>query len=107
MEASKRIELPVKRRIETFERRVTTGPSPIKVSVGYYADGSVGEIFLDAGRPGASTLKTQFTAFALITSMALQHGCPVNEIIDACLEFEQESVPYIVASILLEATGQT
>jgi len=97
---------PKKRKHEVFEYRIPTGT--LKVGVGYYDDGTVCEVFIDDGnRPGESVSKTYAHSLAMITSLAIQHGCPLDEITDALLEFKPDEAPYIIGAVLMEASGNT
>ena len=62
----------------TFER----DRSQYQVTVGYFPDGRVGEIFLNADR-GDSLLDVLTHDAAILASLALQHGCPLETITHA------------------------
>jgi hypothetical protein len=72
-----RNRLPNRRTCETvaFER----DGSHYQMTIGYFPDGSVGEIFLNADR-GDSLLDVLASDAAIAVSLALQHGTPLNEI---------------------------
>jgi hypothetical protein len=59
----------------TFER----DNSHYQATVGYYADGRVGEIFLNADRAN-SLLDVMTSDAAIAVSLALQHGAPLDAI---------------------------
>jgi hypothetical protein len=67
-----RNRLPNRRSAETiaFER----DGSQYCLTVGYFPDGSVGEVFLNADR-GDSLLDALTSDAAILASLALQHGC--------------------------------
>src|SRR5258705_13576730 len=69
--------LPNRRRAETiaFER---DGASFV-MTAGFYPDGRLGEVFLNADRAN-SLLDFLMSDAAILTSLALQHGCPLDEI---------------------------
>ena len=69
--------LPNRRRAETiaFER----DGARYTMTVGYYPDGQVGEIFVNAAKAN-STLGAFISDAAILASLALQHGCPLDEI---------------------------
>jgi len=46
------------------------------VTVGYYDDGRVGEVFIDGAKPG-STMADVTRDGAVLISLALQHGVPL------------------------------
>jgi hypothetical protein len=62
----------------TFER----DRSRYKMTVGYFPDGRPGEVFLTADRPD-SLLDALTSDAAIIASLALQHGCPLETITHA------------------------
>ena len=72
--------LPNRRLAETiaFER----DGSQYCLTVGYFPDGSVGEIFLNHDR-GDSLLDVLTSDAAILASLALQHGCTLETIIHA------------------------
>lgn len=74
---SAREMLPNRRRCETTEF-VLNGVK-YTGSVGYYEDGRIGELFLDAFKSGTD-LQIGNCDEAIFTSLALQHGCPVETI---------------------------
>jgi ribonucleoside-diphosphate reductase alpha chain len=49
------------------------------VTVGMYADGKPGEVFISVAKEG-STLGGLFNAISIITSMALQHGVSIDKL---------------------------
>ena len=72
--------LPNKRCCETiaFER----DGSYYQMTVGFYPDGRVGEIFVNADRPD-SLLDAMTSDAAILASLALQHGCTLETICHA------------------------
>jgi hypothetical protein len=73
---SRRI-LPQRRNAETFQLRFWD--QPVSVTVGYYPDGTPGEIFVDAGKSGQDVQSTARDA-AVVLSLALQHGATFDTI---------------------------
>jgi hypothetical protein len=73
---SRRI-LPQRRSAETFQLRFWN--QPVSVTVGYYEDGTPGEIFVDAGKTGQDVQSTARDV-AVVLSLALQHGATVATI---------------------------
>jgi len=67
--------LPDRRSSENFALRFWN--QDFVVTVGYYGDGTVGEIFIDGGKTGQDA---QFTArdAAIAVSIGLQHGVPIE-----------------------------
>jgi hypothetical protein len=68
---------PNRRPAETiaFER----DRSRYQITVGFYPDGRIGEIFVNADRPD-SALDALTSDAAILASLALQHGCPIETI---------------------------
>src|SRR4029077_3774359 len=54
------------------------------VTVGRYADGAVGEVFLQNHKPGSQSDANARDA-AVAASLALQHGCPLETLLRALL----------------------
>jgi len=75
-----RNRLPNRRANETiaFER----DGSRYRLSIGYFPDGTVGEVFLNADR-GDSFLDVLASDAAILASLALQHGCSLETITHA------------------------
>ena len=65
--------LPQRRAAETFDLRFWN--QPFTVTVGFYADGTPGEVFIDGGKTGQDIQSTARDA-AVVLSLALQHGVP-------------------------------
>lgn len=59
---------------------VTIGDLTVNLTITVLPDGQPGEIFLRAGKQG-STLAGLCEALSLTTSLALQHGVPLDEIV--------------------------
>ncbi len=71
--------LPSKRRGFTQEARV--GGHKIYLRTGEYEDRSLGEIFIDMHREGAS-FRALMNCFAIAVSKGLQYGVPLEEFVD-------------------------
>ena len=69
--------LPQRRAAETFDLRFWN--QPFTVTVGFYADGTPGEVFIDGGKTGQDIQSTARDA-AVVLSLALQHGTPIETI---------------------------
>ena len=52
---------------------------PFTVTVGFYADGRPGEVFIDGGKTGQDIQSTARDA-AVVLSLAIQHGTPIETI---------------------------
>jgi hypothetical protein len=69
--------LPQRRPAETFDLR--HWGQNFTVTIGTYADGRVGEVFVDGAKTGADVQATASDA-AVLLSLALQHGVPFETI---------------------------
>ena len=63
--------LPQRRASETFDLRFWN--QSFTVTVGFYPDGTPGEVFIDGGKTGQDIQSTARDA-AVVLSLALQHG---------------------------------
>lgn len=75
-----RQRLPKKRK--GFIREAYVGDTKVYLRTGEYDDGSLGEIFIDMYKEGAS-FKGLLNCFAVLASKALQYGVPVEELVDS------------------------
>jgi ribonucleoside-diphosphate reductase alpha chain len=75
-----RERLPDRRRGYTQKARV--GGQKIYLRTGDYADGRLGEIFIDMHKEGA-TFRSLMNNFAITISLGLQHGVPLEKFVDA------------------------
>jgi hypothetical protein len=69
--------LPQRRASETFTLRFWS--QNFTVTVGRFPDGTVGEVFIDGGKTGQDIQSTARDA-AVVISLALQHGTPIEAI---------------------------
>src|SRR5258706_16220334 len=67
--------LPRRRAAETFDLRFWN--QLFTVTVGFYADGTPGEVFINRGKSGQDIQSTARDA-AVVLSLALQHGHAVT-----------------------------
>ena len=75
-----RESLPARRKGYTQKARV--GGHKIYLRTGEYADGRLGEIFIDMQKEGAA-LRSLMNNFAIAISVGLQYGVPLEEYVDA------------------------
>lgn len=77
-----RRKLPARRRSQVIKfdhvHPDTGMPSPHFATIGYYDDGAIGEVFLDAGKMATDVANLARDA-ALILSIAMQYGVPLAE----------------------------
>lgn len=71
--------LPKKRRGYTFKGKV--GGQTIFLRTGEYSDHTIGEIFIDMAKEGA-TMRSLLNSFAIAVSVGLQYGVPLEEYVD-------------------------
>ncbi len=71
--------LPAKRR--GFTQKASVGGQAIFVRTGEYEDGTLGEIFVDMHKEGA-TFRSLMNCFAIAISVGLQYGVPLEEFVD-------------------------
>lgn len=74
-----RKQLPAKRRGYTFKGKV--GGQPLFLRTGEYGDATLGEIFIDMAKEGA-TMRSLLNSFAIAVSVGLQYGVPLEEYVD-------------------------
>ncbi len=56
------------------------GTVTVYITAGMYADGKPGEVFVGIGKSG-TTLNAMISSFAIMVSLALQYGVPLDAII--------------------------
>lgn len=78
----------------------TRMPSPHFATIGYYDDGQVGEIFLDAKKM-ATDVANLARDCALILSIALQYGVPIEEM-RASVGRTEDGLPHTVIGSALD-----
>ena len=76
---AERRRLPKKRR--GFVREGNVGGHKVFLRTGEFEDGTLGEIFIDMYKEGAS-FKGLLNCFAVLASKALQYGIPLEELVD-------------------------
>jgi ribonucleoside-diphosphate reductase alpha chain len=76
---AERRRLPKRR--HGFVREATVGGHKVFLRTGEYEDGTVGEIFIDMYKEGAS-FKGLLNCFAVLASKALQYGMPLEKMVD-------------------------
>ena len=77
---SERRILPKRRK--GYIREAYVGAHKVFLRTGEYEDGSLGEIFIDMYKEGAS-FKGLLNCFAVLASKALQYGMPLEELVDS------------------------
>ena len=74
-----RRSLPAKRR--GFTQKAKINGQAIFLRTGEYGDGTLGEIFIDMAKEGA-TMRSMMNCFAISISIGLQYGVPLEELVD-------------------------
>ncbi|HEU4321413.1 MAG TPA: vitamin B12-dependent ribonucleotide reductase [Acidimicrobiia bacterium] len=74
-----RFLLPARR--SGFNQEARVGGHKVYLRTGEYEDGTLGEIFIDLAKEGA-TLKGILSCFAIAVSKGLQYGVPLEEYVD-------------------------
>lgn len=75
-----RRKLPARR--SGYTQKASINHNNIYLRTGEYSDGSLGEIFIDMHKEGAS-FRSLMNCFAIAVSLGLQHGVPLEEFVDA------------------------
>jgi ribonucleoside-diphosphate reductase alpha chain len=76
-----------------YTQKARIGGHKFYLRTGEYEDGTLGEIFLDMHKEGA-TFRSLVNSLAIVISLALQHGVPLEEFVDAfvMMRFEPNGV---------------
>jgi ribonucleoside-diphosphate reductase alpha chain len=76
------VRKPLPNRRTGYTQKAKIGGHSIFIRTGEYADGSMGEIFLDMHKEGAA-FRSLLNSFAIAVSLGLQYGVPLEEYVDA------------------------
>jgi ribonucleoside-diphosphate reductase alpha chain len=76
------IRRPLPNRRTGYTQKAKIGGHSIFIRTGEYAEGSLGEIFLDMHKEGAA-FRSLLNSFAIAVSLGLQYGVPLEEYVDA------------------------
>ena len=71
--------LPAKRR--GFNQKAKISGQTLFLRTGEYSDGTLGEIFIDMAKEGA-TMRSMLNCFAIAVSIGLQYGVPLEEFVE-------------------------
>jgi len=96
--------LPLRRRSETFELPFGGFKEPHVVTLGYYEDGRIGEVFINGGKSG-EIVEAIARDSAVILSMALQHGVPLDTIARA-LTRDGQGQPQTVVGVIVDMISE-
>ena len=89
--------LPQRRAAETFELR--HGQQTVTVTTGYYADGTLGEVFVSAPKAGSSMEAIARDA-AVLLSIAIQHRVSLNTLRHAVTREQDGSASSIIGKVV-------
>ncbi|MEL6961702.1 MAG: vitamin B12-dependent ribonucleotide reductase, partial [Pseudomonadota bacterium] len=78
--AVERHRLPNRRK--GYTQKASVGGHKVYLRTGEYADGSLGEIFIDMHKEGAA-FRSLMNSFAIAVSIGLQYGVPLEEFVEA------------------------
>jgi ribonucleoside-diphosphate reductase alpha chain len=73
---------PLPNRRKGYTQKAKIGGHSLFLRTGNYADGSLGEIFLDMHKEGAA-FRSLLNSFAIAVSLGLQYGVPLEEYVEA------------------------
>ncbi|ETX27315.1 vitamin B12-dependent ribonucleotide reductase [Roseivivax isoporae] len=78
--ATARAKMPERRK--GYTQKAIVGGHKVYLRTGEYADGTLGEIFIDMHKEGAG-FRAMMNNFAIAVSVGLQYGVPLEEFVDA------------------------
>jgi hypothetical protein len=93
--------LPQRRAAETFEIAFGGIDRTYAVSVGYYDDATIGEVFISGGKSG-QTVEAIARDGAVVLSLALQYGADIKNIRSAITRDESGAPSSIIGAVLDE-----
>ncbi|MDR1948224.1 MAG: adenosylcobalamin-dependent ribonucleoside-diphosphate reductase, partial [Spirochaetaceae bacterium] len=76
------VRRPLPSRRTGYTQKAKIGGHSIFIRTGEYAEGNLGEIFLDMHKEGAA-FRSLLNSFAIAVSLGLQYGVPLEEYVDA------------------------
>ena len=96
--------LPQHRAAETFDLRFWS--QPFTVTLGFYADGTPGEVFIDGCKTG-NDIESIARDAAVLLSLALQHGVPAETIRHAVTRGASEEPASILGAVVDSITTKS
>ncbi|WP_166294356.1 hypothetical protein [Bradyrhizobium sp. 2S1] len=91
--------LPQRRRCETFEITFGGLVRSHTITLGFYEDGALGEVFINGGKRGEA-VEAIARDGAVILSLALQYGAEIGNIRSAITRDEQGAPSSIVGAVV-------
>ena len=101
---TERSALPMRRRSETFEIDFGGLKNSHVITVGFYEDGSIGEVFINGGKSGEQ-VEAIARDGAVLLSMALQHGATLDTIKHAITRDSQDAPQSIIGVVVDRLTA--
>lgn len=103
--SDRRRALPMRRYCETFELPFGGLTKGHVVTVGYYRDGAIGEVFISGGKSGEA-VEAIARDGAVLISMALQYGVPLDTIKHALTRDSQDQPQSIIGAVVDRLMGE-
>lgn len=100
-----RAALPGRRETETFELQHGKQNTQFTISVGRYRDHRIGEVFISGGKTG-SDFEAIARDGAILLSLALQHGVPL-ELIKRAITREGGGEPSTIVGAVVDRLMET
>jgi hypothetical protein len=91
--------LDQRRACETFSIDWAGFSMPHKVTIGFYNDGRIGEVFINGGKSGEA-VEAIARDGAVLLSLALQYGVPMQDIAHAITRDSRDQPQTIVGAIV-------
>lgn len=96
-----RQHLPARRRSETFDLQWGGLNTPHTITVGFFDDGRIGEVFINGGKSG-ELVEAIARDGAISLSFALQYGADINAIGKAVTR-DGQGVPQTIVGAVVDA----
>ena len=103
---TERRTLPQRRRAETFELSFGGLDRAHTVTVGYYDDQSIGEVFINGGKSG-EMVESIARDGAVLLSLALQYGADLRNIKSAITRDGQGAPSSIIGAVVDRLSEET
>jgi hypothetical protein len=94
-----RDRLPQRRYGETFELKHGGQNTPFQITLGFYPDGTIGEVFISGAKAG-SEVEAVARDGAVLLSILLQYGAPLETIKHAITRNSDGSPSTIVGAVV-------
>jgi hypothetical protein len=99
MRPAERELLPMRRRSETFNMTFGGQLTMFAVTVGYYNDGRVGEVFIDGAKSGTEMIAITRDG-AVLLSLGLQYGVPLETMQHAVTRNADSTAATIIGAVI-------